>query len=429
LALTVKRISRLVSAGAKGRHLDDSGLYLVVTGVGTAHWERRYQIPGAKPKPGATWRAERNIGLGSYKTFTLVEARERNRRLSQMLADGDDPLSKLRAEKAARLAAAARTMTFGECALEYFRSHSTTWRHAKSVAQWSATVLGKTPRGLPAENDYCRTLRLLPVAGVDTPAVLSVLRPIWHTKPETASRLRARVAAAIDWATAAGYRSGDNPADWKIIGKLLPARAKVAPVVHFPAVPYRDLPGLMIRLRQRAGTAARALEFLILTAARTSEALNATWDEIDFDEKTWIVSAEKMKADREHRVPLSPDALRLLKALPREKGNGYLFLSSRAGKSLSHEALLQVMRRMGFPQSVHGFRSSFSDWAHVKGFNNHEIELSLAHAVGSVTERAYRRGDLLERRRPLMVTWAEYLSSPPLVAGEVVPIKRRKARG
>jgi integrase len=233
----------------------------------------------------------------------------------------------------------------------------------------------------------------------------------------------------LDFARAAGYRQGDNPADAKLIGKLLPQRTKVQPVEHFAAMPYPELPQFLSKLRQREGSAAKALEFLILTAARTNEALGARWSEIDFENRLWIVPAERMKADREHRQPLSGAAIDLLHRLPgREDGNDLVFISSQPGKPLSAESLLRVLRRMGrLTESVHGFRSAFSDWCHERTAHSpHEIELSLAHSIGSAVEQAYRRTDLLERRRQLMESWGCYCASPPREAEPdetVVPMR------
>jgi integrase len=238
-----------------------------------------------------------------------------------------------------------------------------------------------------------------------------------------------RIAAVLDFSRASGYRQGENPADAKLIGKLLPQRTKVQPVEHFAAVPYGELPAFVATLRQRHGSAARALEFLILTAARTNEALGIRWSEIDFANRLWIVPPERMKAHREHRQPLSDAAIDLLHRLPgREDGNDLVFISSQPGKPLSAESLLRVLRRMGrLTESVHGFRSTFSDWCHERTAHSpREIELSLAHSIGSAVEQAYRRTDLLERRRQLMESWGNYCASPPREAetGEtVVPMR------
>jgi integrase len=408
MALTSKRVAKLLRQGEPARHLDQRGLYLVIQSRTNAHWEKRYQLDGK----------EHYHGLGSAFVFGLAAARERSRHASELLADGVDPLLRKREAKAERIAAAARIVTFGECAADYFRAHSPAWEHPKHVAQWRASVLGLTANGAPAEGDYCKVLRPLSVQSIDTPLILNTLKSRWHDKPETMSRVRARVASVLDYAKAAGYRQGDNPASWNIIGKLLPSRNKIDRVEHFAAVDYRALPAFMAALRTREGTAARALEFLILTAARSAEVREAPWSEIDFDEKLWTIPAERMKADREHCVPLAPETIDLLRGLYREgdEDDGLLFLGPQPGKPLSDLALMKLMRRMGRSEVVHGFRSSFSDWSHERtAHSNHAIELSLAHSIGTATEKAYRRGGMLEKRRQLMEQWAAYCTSPPVV--------------
>jgi integrase len=297
------------------------------------------------------------------------------------------------------------------------------------VQQWRASVLGLTMNGAPAEADSCKILRPLPVATIDTPIVLGVLKAHWHDKPETMSRVRARIASVLDYAKAARYRSGDNPASWDIIGKLLPARGKLMAVNHFEAVPYSEIPAVMAALREREGTAARCLEFAVCVAARSTEARVAVWGEIDFEEKVWRIPAGRMKADREHIVPLADPVLDLLRALPREEGNDLVFLGPRPGIPLTDLSLMTLMRKMGRSEVVHGFRSSFSDWAHERtAHSNHAIEISLSHNVGTEVERAYRRKDMVEKRRRLMADWAKYCSSPPVEVqepGTGVPIRGR----
>jgi integrase len=408
MSLTSKRVLKLLRQGEPGRHLDARGLYLVVASRTNAHWEKRYQLDGR----------EHYHGLGSAFVFGLAAARERARRAGELLADGVDPLVRKREAKAERIAAAVRTVTFGEVAQDYFRAQSPAWKHAKHISQWRSSVLGATPTG-PARPDYCRSLRPLPVAQVDTPIVLNVLKPFWNEKTESMSRLRARIASVLDYAKAAGYRSGDNPASWDVIGKLLPARGKLATVNHFAAVDYREVPNFVQQLREREGTAARALEFLIYTAARSAEVREATWGEIDFNAKVWRISAERMKASRPHVVPLAPEVLELLRGLYREGDgdDGLVFLGSQPGRPLTDLALMKLMRRMGHSATVHGFRSSFSDWSHERtGHSNHAIEISLAHSIGAAAEKAYRRGDMLEKRRKLMEQWAAYCTSPPVAA-------------
>jgi integrase len=411
-------VAKLLRRGEPGRHLDARGLYLIVQSCTAAHWEKRFQFDGR----------EHFTGLGSARTFSLVEARERNRRASQLIADGVNPLAHKREEKAKRIAAAAKVISFGTCAEDYFRAHAPAWRHEKRIGQWRATVLGLTLAGKPAEGDYCKTLRPLPVATIDTPLILQVLRPLWHDKPETMSRVRARIAAVLDYAKASGFRTGDNPAGQNIVGKLLPARGKIAPVNHFKAVDYRAVPTFMAALRKREGTAARALEFLIYTVGRQSEIREAVWSEIDFDEARWVIPASRMKSHKEHVVPLALEAVELLRGLYREGDgdDGLIFLGAQPGRPLSPPAMAAAMKRMGYSAVPHGFRSSFSDWAHEQtGYSSHTIELSLAHSPGSAAEKSYRRGDMLAKRRQLMQQWAAYCTSPAVqkAKGKIVPIR------
>jgi integrase len=420
MALTSKRVAKLLRKGEPGRHLDTRGLYLVVNGPTNAYWEKRYQFDGR----------EHHHGLGSARVFSLAEARERSRRASQLLADGVDPLAAKREAKAQRIAEAARSVTFGKCAEDFYRDRAPTWRHLKHAAQWRASVLGLTLNGKLTKHDYCKTLRPLPVAQIDVPLVLSVLRPRWHDAPEALNRVRGRIEAVLDFAVASGYRpGGSNPASWAVIGKVLPSRNDVVSVEHHAAVPYDELPALVSALRTREGVAARALEFLIYTAARSTEVREATWRELDLDGALWEIPAERMKAERPHKVPLAPEAIELLHGLYREGDgdDGFVFLGPQPGKPLSEAALRAVMRRMGRTETVHGLRSSFSDWAHERtGHSNHAIELSLAHSIGAAAEKAYRRGSMVEKRRQLMEAWAKYCTSSPVAkSGKVVGIRGR----
>jgi integrase len=334
-----------------------------------------------------------------------------------LLADGVNPIAEKRKAKAERIAAANRAVTFGEVAEDYYKANSPSWKHFKHINQWRSSILGLTLTGKPAKPDYCRALRALPVSAIDTPDVLSVLKPIWETKPETMGRVRARLAAVFDLAKALQYRSGDNPADVAVIGKVLPVRGKVTN--HFASIDYHQISHFMAELRAREGSAPRCLEFLALTATRSAEARGAVWSEIDFDEKVWRIPRERMKTAREHVVPLADPVLDLLHALPREGDNGLIFVGPRPGKALTDLALMSLMRKMGRSEVVHGFRSSFSDWAHeTTSYPDSVIEMSLAHAVGDAVKRAYHRKDLREKRARLMADWAKYCMSPPVVAQE-----------
>jgi integrase len=417
MGLTSKRVAKLLRRGEPARILDQRGLYLCVQSKTAAHWEKRYQLDGK----------EHYHGLGSAFVFGLAQARERSRRASELLADGIDPLVRKREAKATRIAEAAKTITFGQCATDYFQAHSPSWKHRKHIQQWRASVLGLTMNGAVADGDYCRLLRPMPVASIDTPVVLQVLKPHWYDKSETMSRVRARIASVLDYAKAAGYRSGDNPAAVAVISKLLPPRGEITAVTHFEAINYREIPDFMVALRACEGSAARCLEFLTCTAARSTEAREAVWGEIDFTEKLWRIPRERMKAARDHVVPLAPEVIELLQGLPRDIGSDLVFPGRRPGESLTDLMLMTLMRRLKRSETVHGLRSSFSDWAHERtAHSSHSIELSLAHSVGAAAEKAYRRGDMIEKRRLLMEQWARFCFMPPAAAQEsskVVPIR------
>jgi integrase len=294
-------------------------------------------------------------------------------------------------------------MTFRACAERMIASHEAAWKNPKHRAQWKATL---------ATYVY-PTFGELSVAAVDTGLVLKALEPIWATKPETAGRVRGRVEAVLDWAKARGYREGENPARWRgHLDKLLPNRRKVRRVKNHAAMPYVDLPEFVGELRSRTSVSARALEFAILTAARTSEVIGATWAEIDMRTGMWTIPATRMKGGKEHRVPLCDRALELLNSLPRE--SVFVFMGGKAGKPLSNMALLELMRGMRPAFVPHGFRSTFRDWAaETTGYPSEVVEMALAHAIESKVEAAYRRGDLFEKRSRLMKEWARYCASTP----------------
>jgi integrase len=405
--LTVKTVAKLLRRGQPGRHFDRNGLYLVIKSRNNAGWERRYEL---NHKAHA-------LGLGSaLRAFTLAEARERNRKVSQQLADGIDPLALKRQQRAAQAAAAAKILTFRQAAEAYIEAHQAKWRSRIHGQQWLTSL---------ATYVY-PTIGAIDVAAVDLPAVLRVLEQkvpaargysagsFWLVRSTTADRVRNRVELVLSWAAGRGYRTADNPASWSRLKHILPKAAKIARTTHHAATPYAEAPAVMAELRQREGVASKALQFLILTVGRAGEVLGATWEEIDLDSATWTIPATRMKSGHEHRVPLSPPALELLRSLYREEGNPYLFIGSR-NERLSHGALGAVMRRIGRDdETVHGFRSSFSDWAHERtGYASHVIELSLSHNIGGAVEKAYRRGDLFHKRRRLMQDWAKFCTSPP----------------
>jgi integrase len=404
--LSVKRVAKILRHGEVGMHFDGQGLYLVVENERNASWQRRYELH----------KRAHQIGLGSAFAFSLAEARERNRKISQQLTDGIDPLAQKRQQRATQVAAVAAIKSFKECAEAYVRDHQAKWRSATHGAQWKSSL---TRFVYPKIGDAN-------VADIARPHVLEVLEQhvaeergnpagkFWEVRTVTAGRVRSRIELILSWAKARGYRSGDNPADWDDLQHVLPAPTKVVKVEHHAAVPYAELPELMTRLRKAEGSAARALQFLTLTATRASETLLATWDEINLSEKVWIIPGERMKGGKEHRVPLSPQALELLQSSPSEDGNKLLFIGPQSGQALSTSSLHHVMKRLKRTETAHGMRSAFSDWAHEQtSHSNHTIELSLAHSIGTKVEKAYRRGDLFNKRRQLMEAWGRYCSSAP----------------
>jgi integrase len=400
MALTEKKIAKLKEPGRYG---DGHGLYLQVQSRSNRSWLLRYERNG---------RGERWMGLGPLHTIDLREARERARKARQQLLDGMDPLDARKAQRAARALEAARTITFEAAAQAYFDAHERSWKNAKHRAQFVSTL----------QTYAYPKIGKLPVAAIDVGLVLKVIEPIWQDKTETANRVRGRIEAVLDWATVRGYRAGDNPARWKgYIENVLPSRGKIQKTNHHAALPFIDLPEFMTALGQRDGVAGRALEFTILTTARTGEVIGATWDEIDLKEKTWTVPAGRMKASKEHRVPLSSRAIEILQALPRERNNRFVFIGPRKG-GLSNMAMAALLGRMGRDDiTVHGFRSTFRDWAAERtSYPNHVVEMALAHVVGDKVEAAYRRGDLYDKRTRLMADWTRFCRTKPASGAKII---------
>jgi integrase len=381
-------------------HADGGGLYLTIAPSGSRSWIFRYQRHGKR----------RDMGLGPVHLVGLAEARRRAHACREMLFQGIDPLGRKQGQRAAEAVETAKAITFQGCAEKYIEAHKAGWRHPKSLSQWQGS-LGM--HVYPA-------IGSLPAAAIDTALVLKVLEPIWTTRTETASRVRGRIESVLDWATTRGHRAGENPARWKgHLENLLPKPGRVRGVEHHPALPYQEIAAFMARLRQLDGADARALEFVVLTAARRAEVLGARWQEINLAERLWIVPPERMKAHKEHRVPLSDAAMALLG----QPGEGFVFVG-RKGRHLPDKAMLQVLGRMGRPDlTVHGFRSTFADWAAERTAYPFEVrELALAHTVGDAVVRAYQRSDLFDRRRRLMDDWARYCAMPAATTGEVVAI-------
>lgn len=365
-----------------GRHSDGGGLYLNVKPGGSKSWVFMFNTGGKR----------RVAGLGPYPAVKLAAARKKAEEYRALVAAGKDPIA---------LQRLSEEPTFAECADLFLASMEGQWRNEKHRQQWRMT-LGEA---------YCKRLLSMRVSAIGTDDVLAVLTPVWQTKAETASRIRGRVERVLDYAKARGWRSGENPALWRgHLRNILPPRAKLTRG-HHAAMGYANVPAFVVRLRSLEAMAARSLEFLILTAARSGETLGARWSEFDLDQMVWAVPATRMKAGRPHRVPLSSRATELLTELRLSSQSEFVFPGQRPGRPLSGMAMEMLLRRMKLDDvTVHGFRSSFRDWAGEESAFPREIaEAALAHVVGDATERAYRRGDALAKRRELMESWCEYV--------------------
>lgn len=398
---------------APGRHGDGRGLYLNVSESGARSWVFMFGFPGVLTKTGK--RKTLEMGLGRFPDVSLSEARDRADEARKKLRDGVNPIAAKKDEIANRKIEAAKAKTFKACADAYIEDHSAEWKNAKHRDQWFATF-NETRRGSLVFPAITALINDLPVASIDETLVLEVLEPGWLARTETMKRARGRIEAVLGWAAAPGrkYRTGPNPARWKDnLEHSLPKPSKVAPVEHHDALSYGELPAFMAELRAREGASARALEFTILTAARTGEAIGARWCEFDPGAKLWTVPADRMKAGKEHRVPLSERALAIVEAQPRD--GEYVFGGREPGRPLSNMAMLELLRGMvGKGSTVHGCRSTFRDWAAEQtAYPNEMCEIALAHAVSDKTEAAYRRGDMMEKRRRLMADWADFCARPP----------------
>jgi integrase len=415
MAKTIEKLSDLKLRGLKkpGFYSDGDRLYFRVASAEARGWILRYTLHGKS----------RDMGLGSYPEISLASARERAKEARELVSQGVDPIdarahqrAAAREEEAERRAR-EKPKTFDDCVRGYIRSHEAEWSNAKHRAQWAKTIA-----------TYASPVfGKLPVAKVDQALVLKALEPIWRDKVETASRVRGRIEAVLGWATAHGYRTGDNPASWVRLKHLLPKKSKVRKVEHFRALPYEQIGAFVAEIRKSSDLAARCLELVILTAVRTNEALGARWDEFDFKAKTWTIPGSRTKTGKEHRVPLSAPAVELLERLHKSRQDGEEFVFPGRGRRapLSDGAMLMMLERMGRGDvTVHGFRSTFRDWAgEATSHANHVVEQALAHAIGSAVEAAYRRGDLFEKRRLLMDEWAAFCGEP---RGDVVPFKKQR---
>lgn len=406
--LNPKKIENLTTPGT---YEDGNGLRLVVKPNGSKSWVLRFQLN----------KKRREMGLGRFPDVSLKKARVDAATQRGLLLKRRDPLTErnlaVAAKQKAERETEAKSYTFKMAAADYIASHRAGWKNAKHAQQWANTL-----------ETYAEPfLGNIPPNDITTDHVLSVLQPIWFDKPETASRVRNRIELVLDAAKARGLRQGENPARWRgHLDKLLPPRLKVRARKHHTALPYSELPDFMPLLEQSNEYSYQAARVTILSALRTSEVLGAEWDEIDLKAKVWTIPVERMKAEKEHRVPLSPALINLFKNLPRVDGNPYVFPGMREGKHLSNTAMLMTLRRIGRGDlTMHGFRSTFRDWAGECTPHPRDVcEQALAHSLGNSVEAAYRRGDLFEKRRVLMDDWTRYVTSTP--SGKAVQRKGNK---
>jgi integrase len=408
--LSALQVSKLTKPGLYG---DGGGLTLQITATGAKSWLLRYMIAG-KPF---------GMGLGPTHTVSLAEARQKARDARLLIIDGINPLAAKKQNQIAAALADAKMMSFDQCAKAYILAHKAAWKNAKHCDQWTNTL-----------NTYASpVLGNLPVAEIDTGLVVKCLAPIWETKAETASRLRGRIESVLGWATTSGYRTGENPARWKgHLENLLANTSRIGRIKNHPSLPWQQVGAFMLAIRAREGLAARALEFAILTACRSGEARGARWSEFDLRDKTWTIPAERMKAKREHQIPLSDAALALLNSMPKDTD---VVFSGTKGQALTDMSLTSVIRRMngngkpiwadsnGDAVTVHGFRSSFRMWAaETTNYPREVAEHALAHQLPDAVERAYQRGSQFAKRTALMTEWAAYCSKVPTDA-VVKPIR------
>ena len=382
-----------------------AGLLLQVTNTDARSWILRTMV-GSK---------RRDIGMGGYPDVTLSQARDKARDLKEKIKAGIDPVEERRAARERLKLAQANSITFDKAAEKVLAIREIEYKNAKHIAQWRSTL----------QTYASPIIGKLPVSDIEKGHIMQILEPIWKEKTETASRLRGRIENVLSWATASDHRTGENPARWKgNLDQLLSKPNKTKKIKHHKALPWQDIGAFMRDLKQREGIAAKSLEFLVLTAARSGEVRGANWDEIDFNSRLWIIPANRMKAGKEHQVPLSDEAIKLLKALPKMKGDDHLFPAPRGG-ALSDMSISAVTKRMKVDAVPHGFRSTFRDWCEENtNFPHNVAEMALAHTIGDKVEAAYRRGDLLAKRTKLMRAWAKYCSTVQ-IKSDVVSINRR----
>lgn len=402
-AIQIKRITKRGAHAVGGV----AGLMLQVSKTGARSWILRAMV-GIK---------RRDIGLGGYPDVTLSLARDKARFLREKINDGIDPIEEKRAARERLISAQAKSITFDEAVKKVLAIREVEYKNAKHLAQWQSTL----------DTYASPIIGKMPVADINREHILQILEPIWKEKTVTASRVRGRIENVLSWAAASDHRTGENPARWKgHLDQLLSKPSKTAKVTHHKALPWQDIAAFMSNLKKRDGTAAKALHFLILTAARSGEIRGASWDEIDLKTNLWTIPAERMKAGREHQIPLSNEAITLLKALPKMKDDNHVFPAPRGGE-LSDMTLSAVTKRMKAEAVPHGFRSTFRDWcAEDTSFPHNVAEMALAHTIGNKVEAAYRRGDLLAKRTKLMQEWANHCSIVT-AKGEVIRLKSKQA--
>jgi len=401
----INRLNALDATRRKpGMHLDGGGLYLQVTERGRS-WVYRFKSP-------VTGKV-RDMGLGPVYTYNLARARDLAMEARGQVKAGFDPIEARKAGNEAMRIAVANAITFEDAAAQFIEAQKAGWRSPKSEAQWTSSL----------KTHAHPMIGSMAVADIDVAAVLRVLDPIWRVKPETASRIRGRIERILDWTTVRGYRQGDNPARWReSLKSQLPDRAKVQTVTHFPALPFAEIGAFVEILRTRDGIAAKALEFTVLTAARTGEVIGARWDEFNLADAIWTIPATRMKAQRQHRVPLSPGAVAIVADLKDIGESEFVFPGGRKGRPLSNMAMLTLLKRMERADlTVHGFRSSFRDWAAERTNYAREVaEGALAHVITDAVEAAYRRGDLFDKRRRMMIEWAKFCNTVAKKGGKTV---------
>jgi integrase len=408
MARTLNRLTAMKVAKAKkpGLLADGGGLYLRIAPGGSKQFIFRYAVNGRL----------RDMGIGPTHTVDLAMAREKALEARRLRLDGVDPIAHKHARMAALRAADARAVTFRQAAEGFIKDNEKEWTSARHRDEWRSTL---SRYAFPV-------LGSLPVAAIDTPLVLKVVKPLWERVPATARRLLGRIENVLGWATVHHYRTGDNPARWDgLIEHALPTVSGSGK--HHAALPFTDVAAFMTKVLADASVAARCLEFIALTAARLGEANKATWNEIDLENRIWTVPSNRMKGGKEHRVPLSDAAIAVLTAMREARMNDWVFPGSREGRPVGARTVRDLVKEIaGSEITTHGFRSSFRDWASERtNFSREVAEMALAHTIPNAVEAAYRRGDLFEKRRKLMEAWAEFCSKPQS-SGKVVPIAARR---